>query len=949
MQTGRAELLCRGASSRKSVRGTASRFREVCRHAGGPCLQGWAKRPSAPVAARGQRLREGLPRKQPGSRARHGAVLIAACIVLFPAAPNGALARQARSEPAAQSLEKAITGLAQARGVEILFSPALVRGRVVARPTYKGKMPDVLSRLLAGTGITFRRTSAGTYYLVEMHSRELAGARQVPAAPRDVDEVQLDPIIVTARRRAELLEDTPLAIAAFSASDLEARGARKLEDLLPFAPGVYFTQQGFLRPGRVDANVRFRGMSINIGNPQQQLATVFIDGVPVSDGIQSLSFEDAERVEVISGPQSAIFGRSTFSGAINIITRQPSEEFEWHSQAVVDTGGDADLSSSVEGGIIEGRLAGRLSGRLLRARGDYRNPLDRRERLGRQMTGSVAASARLSLGRVTASARIRYSRDEDGPPAGWALGVFEANCGPFGRGSRRTICGDLPNIRSARFGQNTGDAAEVARLLTADGSRTFLLPPRRDYGMTRVTWNAGARAAVAIPSLDVLLEASGGLNTRRRTILADSDQGPDTVTTAFYPMKSRDVSLDLRLRSQGAARFKWSVGTAFFDQRHDETVEGIYSAFVLPSSYAPACAVAPADCDQATRKQPGAGDVYLGTFPYFIGHVTTRAAFGSADLALGPDLNAALELRNEWDRVRDTTLPGRPLAQTFSTLLYRGVLSYRPFERSTLYASASNGNLPGAFNASVIGASAGSRQQLAALGVRDTLPQQTLGNLEIGFKLRTDHLALAASAYRMRWRNQRIRGTFFDTAVSRTISYLDAAGESRLHGLEIQGSWFPAEWLLVDIGGNMASARYIKRSSSVALLVLGSEDVSGNHIPGTPKYSASLSATVRGRLSEGRTWYVTGDSNYRGRVFVDEVNLTTLSPAATFNARAGIRGRKRGVEVFATNLFQSRALRSAAGQADISAYVRAFDFTNPGFITEAPPERRVGLRLTATY
>jgi hypothetical protein len=55
------------------------------------------------------------------------------------------------------------------------------------------------------------------------------------------------------------------------------------------------------------------------------------------------------------------------------------------------------------------------------------------------------------------------------------------------------------------------------------------------------------------------------------------------------------------------------------------------------------------------------------------------------------------------------------------------------------------------------------------------------------------------------------------------------------------------------------------------------------------------------------------------------------------------------VEVFASNLFQSRALRFAAAQADISAYVRAFDFTNPGFITEAPPERRFGVRLTATY
>ena len=159
----------------------------------------------------------------------------------------------------------------------------------------------------------------------------------------------------------------------------------------------------------------------------------------------------------------------------------------------------------------------------------------------------------------------------------------------------------------------------------------------------------------------------------------------------------------------------------------------------------------------------------------------------------------------------------------------------------------------------------------------------------------------------------------------------------------------PASPWCSTAGANVASARYAKQSSIVALRVLGNENVSGKDIPGTPRHSGSLSATVRRTLSRGRTWYVTGDAIYRGRVFVDELNLTTLSPGATVGARAGFRGRQRGVEVFASNLFQSRALRFAASQADISAYVPAFDFTNPGFITEAPPERRIGIRLTATY
>src|SRR5207244_1252103 len=111
--------------------------------------------------------------------------------------------------------------------------------------------------------------------------------------------------------------------------------------------------------------------------------------------------------------------------------------------------------------------------------------------------------------------------------------------------------------------------------------------------------------------------------------------------------------------------------------------------------------------------------------PYFIGHVTTKAVFGSAELTLATWLEASVELRREWDRVEDTTLPDDPLSKNFAALLYRGVLSAHPSDWWMIYVSASNGNLPGRFNASVIGASPSARQQLAAIGAPDTLPQQS--------------------------------------------------------------------------------------------------------------------------------------------------------------------------------------------------------------------------------
>lgn len=853
-------------------------------------------------------------------------------------------------EPLADSIRR----LARERGIEILFSPSLIRGRVGRSTSFRGPPEAVLERLLENSGIAYRRTPEGTYYLVRLSEqrREVAPTKARSASEpsttlADNDEVAV--IVVTGRKREELLAETPLAITAIGARQIRDSGARKLEELMAFAPGVYVPQQGFLRPGRVDTNVRFRGMSVNTGTPQEQLASVFVDGVRLSDGIQSLSLEDAERVEVISGPQSAIFGRSTFAGAINIITRPPAEQLTVKSDAILTTHGDLDLSGSIEGAIVPDLLAGRISGRLLRNRGDYRNPATPGKRLGRQVTGSLAANLRLTLRDFSASARFGYSRDDDGPPVGWALGVAEANCGPFGGGNRPTICGNLPGIENARFGQNVGDGKAVADLLRREAAKLGpVLRPPNEYGMERTIWNGSFNIAWAVPSVNLRLEANGGVSRRRRSILSDSDLGPDRVTIAFFPMRSRDTSFEVRARSQWDRAFNWSLGASYFDQRHHETVEGIYSALVLPTSYDPVCTSVPVDCDPATLR-PDAADLYLGTNPYFIGHVTTKSLFGSAGLRLSPFFDASVELRREWDRVQDKTLRGRTLEQSFATWLYRAVLSAHPSENSMVYVSASNGNLPGRFNASVIGASQGARERLAELGARDTLPQQKLQNLEMGFKLRTDELSLSLSAYRMRWNRQRIRQTFFDTDTNRTITYLNALGSSNLRGLELQANWRPATWLELGLIADVAAARFKKQSSLVALRVLGDADVSGNRIPGSPRYSGALTGTVSGKLDGQRSWYVRTDAIYRGRLYVDELNLATLPATVSVNARVGIKDDRFRIELFASNLLQSRVPRFAASQADISVFVPAFDFTYPGVITEAPPTRKFGLRVSGVF
>lgn len=123
----------------------------------------------------------------------------------------------------------------------------------------------------------------------------------------------LEEITVTARKTEERLIEAPLSITAFSADDIEKKGFTTLEDVARSAPGVQYSQQGGQIPGRYTSAIRFRGMNVNSDSPSLQLGSLFIDGVYVLGGTQSIPYDDVERIEVIKGPQSATYGRSTLA------------------------------------------------------------------------------------------------------------------------------------------------------------------------------------------------------------------------------------------------------------------------------------------------------------------------------------------------------------------------------------------------------------------------------------------------------------------------------------------------------------------------------------------------------------------------------------------------------------------------------------------------------------
>ena len=135
----------------------------------------------------------------------------------------------------------------------------------------------------------------------------------------------IEEITVTARKKNESIMETPLAVTALSAADIKDSAFTSILDIQKTTPG-FFIEAINNQNARIEAMPRFRGVTFDTNNPLARTGSVFIDGVLVSGGIHTVPVNNAERVEIIKGPQSAVFGRNTYSGAINIISATPADE-----------------------------------------------------------------------------------------------------------------------------------------------------------------------------------------------------------------------------------------------------------------------------------------------------------------------------------------------------------------------------------------------------------------------------------------------------------------------------------------------------------------------------------------------------------------------------------------------------------------------------------------------
>jgi len=752
------------------------------------------------------------------------------------------------------------------------------------------------------------------------------GAKAQDGADDDV----LDVITVTARKREESILEAPVSITAFGRQQIEALGLQTIEDIQLFTPGFVF-ESFATTPGRFDQSPRFRGIDIDTGNPLRQTASVFVDGVFVVNGASGIGLNDVERVELIKGPQSAVFGRNTFGGAVNYITRTPGDDTRFDVMVSAAEMDDYEVSVGAEGALSE-TLAARVSAHYHDDGGHYDNAGEPGTKLGDEETFSVTGTLFFEpTERLNAKFRLNYYENDDGAPATVVAGLPLHNCGPFwdpdpgtpGSQGDTAICGDAPIVLPA--GINTVQVQELYDVLD---SRQPLNSTRTSVGFSRESLTASLILNFDIND-NVTLAAISGYNDEETTILNDFDRTTDNQFMAVNDRQFEAFSQEVKLRGTAQSdRLFWSLGVNYFDQRFTNG-----GAFLTP-------AFGFSDNDEDIDEE----------------NIETLGVFGSIRYQLTDAFAVTAEGRYQTDDVETAadinfTPAGEVRTAEFTNFLPRIILEYQLTPTTLIYYSYSEGNQPGTFNNELFGLSEAefqlvlAEEPLASL----TLDEEELINNEIGLKhgFANGRGYVTSAVYFMERRNQAFRRSVITP--DSTISFFTNAGKSDIQGFEVEANYQFTDMFGMQGSVGYTDAEYVRFNSGVHLEYFGEISAAGKQAPRFPEWSGSVSAMLDGDINSNTAWFGRVDLAYVGERFADEANLTTAPAGTIVNLRGGIERNNIRYELFVRNLTDEDAPDAINRTRDTSSATPLFDFSTFGYGIGLRDRRQIGFRLSAEF
>ena len=250
----------------------------------------------------------------------------------------------------------------------------------------------------------------------------VAAAAAVAAAPAmaqqaaPADTGKLDTVIITATKRIQPLQSTPIAVSVIGGGALEESNLNNLEAISAQVPTVNFRTNA----SNKDAALFIRGVgTIATGPAVEPTVSTVLDGVVTArPGQATLDLVEIDRIEILRGPQGTLFGKNASAGVINIVTREPGKAFAGYADMSLFQGNEMRVRLGASGEMVPGLLRGSLSGMVGKFDGNVTNVYD-----GSKVNGYDRKGLRARLD-ITPSKSLKIvlladrTQADDDPPTG---------------------------------------------------------------------------------------------------------------------------------------------------------------------------------------------------------------------------------------------------------------------------------------------------------------------------------------------------------------------------------------------------------------------------------------------------------------------------------------------------------------------------------------------------
>jgi outer membrane receptor protein involved in Fe transport len=451
---------------------------------------------------------------------------------------------------------------------------------------------------------------------------------------------QIEEITVTARKRAESLQDVPLSVTAFTAEMIQRQGIRTIAEVAKFTPGLSY-DKGFAPQ---DTRPNIRGLPTTRGRPPIGILLDSIDissesiGTAGGSSLMNLKLVDVERIEVVKGPQSALYGRVAFGGAINYISKKPTTEApETTINTDLATYGLTEVRGATNAPISD-KMAVRVNALYSRFNGFYDNEISGKRIGGWETWGLAGAFRILPTENVDFTLRLSYSDDKSEPRPSYYFGQRVPG--------RNTTLALPANAVGSRLGAPPGGAPLPASIPYPKlgeekrGDRVLLsVDPLtgKDY--------EGGRVKPFIANLigeiqfgDITLESWTGYTDASILSRSDADffAAPNATVTLPSPGSAEplpaaqisdfatdveQISQELRLGDLDAERFRWAVGGLFWKEDYSSINASIFiNGFFRNPPFAPAPAGSWSAARELQLRGPIPGDLNVRNTKHWSGY-----------------------------------------------------------------------------------------------------------------------------------------------------------------------------------------------------------------------------------------------------------------------------------------------------------------------------------------